>query len=46
MENVTFITDYLGVEHAIIDNGDGNFTSMPKSVYDEQEAAKNEAAPK
>lgn len=25
---------------AIIDNGDGSFTSMPKSVWDEQQAAK------
>jgi hypothetical protein len=27
------------VEHAIIDRGNGEFTSMPKSVYDEQQAA-------
>ena len=40
MENVTFFTDELsGVEHAIIDRGNGEFTSMPKSVYDAQEAA-------
>lgn len=50
MDNVTFIevTDPLTgdtVEHAIIDRGNGEFTSMPKSVYDEQ-LAKNEAAPK
>ena len=43
MENVTFIevSDEFGnlTEHAIIDRGNGEFTSMPKSVYDEQQAA-------
>ena len=38
MDNVTFI-EVEGVEHAIIDRGNGEFTSMPKSVYDEQQAA-------
>ena len=34
MENVTFIINEIdGVEHAIIDRGNGEFTSMPKSVY-------------
>jgi hypothetical protein len=36
MENVTFITDSEGVEHAIIDRGNDEFTSMPKAVYDAQ----------
>ena len=41
MENVTFIeiTDPLTgdvTEHAIIDHGNEEFTSMPKSVYDAQ----------
>lgn len=36
MENVTYITDNNGVEHAIIDRGNGEFTSMPKAVYDAQ----------
>ena len=44
MENVTFITDADGVEHAIIDRGNGEFTSMPKAVYDEQQAALNTPA--
>ena len=35
MDNVTFIT-VNEVEHAIIDRGNGEFTSMPKSVYDAQ----------
>jgi len=46
MDNVTFIKvagiDGVEVEHAIIDRGNGEFTSMPKSVYDEM-IAKNEA---
>jgi len=46
MDNVTFI-EYTNpisgvvIEHAIIDRGNGEYTSMPKSVYDEQLA--NEA---
>jgi hypothetical protein len=30
--------DGLEVEHAIIDRGDGEFTSMLKSTYDAQQA--------
>ena len=46
MDNVTFIkvTNPLNdevVEHAIIDRGNGEFTSMPKSIYDEQQANQN-----
>ena len=41
MDNVNFIkvTDINGVEveHAIIDRGNGEFTSMPKSVYEAQQ---------
>ena len=40
MDNVTFIeVETLGgVEtHAIIDRGNGEFTSMPKAVYDAQQ---------
>ena len=36
MDNVTFITDADGVEHAIIDRGNNEFTSMTKAVYDAQ----------
>ena len=43
MDKVTFITvagtDGIEVEHAIIDRGNGEYTSMLKSVYDEQQAA-------
>jgi hypothetical protein len=36
MNNVTFFTDELnGVEHAIINKGDNEFTAMLKSNYDE-----------
>lgn len=42
MDNVTFIeiTDpYTNevTEHAIIDRGNGEFTSMPKAVYEAQQ---------
>jgi hypothetical protein len=46
MEKVTFIknTDPMSgevFEHAIIDRGNGEFTSMLKSTYDEQQANQN-----
>jgi hypothetical protein len=41
MDKVTFITDPLGEEHAIIDRGNGEFTSMTKARYEELEAAKD-----
>lgn len=48
MDNVSFIqiTDPISgnvVEHAIIDRGNGEFTSMLKSTYDEM-IARNEAS--
>jgi hypothetical protein len=42
MDKVTFIeVETLGgtQTHAIIDRGNGEFTSMPKSDYDERQAA-------
>jgi len=33
------ITDRHGVEHVIIDRGNGEYTSMPKAVWDEQKKA-------
>ena len=43
MDNVKFIdienVDGSTTTHAIIDRGNGEFTSMPKAVYDEQQAA-------
>jgi hypothetical protein len=48
MDNVTFIKisqiDGTEVEHAIIDRGNGEYTSMLKSTYDEM-IARNEASP-
>jgi hypothetical protein len=42
MENVTFIEVEFPAgtitEHAIIDHGNQQFTSMPKSEYDRQQA--------
>ena len=38
MENVKIITDIDGIEHAIIDRGNGEFTSMLKSTYDAMQA--------
>ena len=48
MDKITFITDKDGIEHAIIDRGNNEFTSMPKSVYDaqvEQTTLVTESAP-
>jgi len=42
MDNVKFITDENGDDHAIIDHGNEQFTSMPKAFYDAQQAAINE----
>jgi hypothetical protein len=42
--NVTFIVNEQGVEHAIIDRGNGEFTSMLKSTYDEMIAAQGQTA--
>ena len=42
MDNVTFIeveTPFGKQTHAIIDRGNGEYTSMPKATYDEQQAA-------
>lgn len=41
MENIQIVTDAEGIDHIIIENADGSFTSMPKSIYDEQQAALN-----
>ena len=34
-DNVKYVTDEQGNQHAIIDRGNGEFTSMLKSTYDE-----------
>jgi hypothetical protein len=38
MDNVTFYTDDKGIEYAIIDRGNGEFSSMLKSTYDAMQA--------
>jgi hypothetical protein len=42
MENITIIQDEQKdgtiIEHIVIANADGSFTSMLKSTYDEQQA--------
>jgi hypothetical protein len=38
MENITIHTDPYGEVHVIIDRGNGEYTSMPKAFYDEQQA--------
>lgn len=43
MDKIEIITtknpDGTTTEHVIIDRGNGEFTSMPKVIYDEQQAA-------
>ena len=39
MEIIEVIEMSEVTEHVIIDRGNGEFTSMPKSVYDEQQAS-------
>lgn len=34
MNNVSFELDQYGNKHAIINRGNGEYTSMPKAVYD------------
>ena len=49
MDNVTFIKstriDGLEVEHAIIDRGNNEFTSMLKSTYDAMQAEQSTPIP-
>jgi hypothetical protein len=42
MDNVTFIKDLDGNDHVIIDRGNGEYTSMLKSTYDELAALEAE----
>jgi predicted aspartyl protease len=48
MENVTFIEVDEGINgvqtHALIDHGNNEFTSMPKSTYDEMIVKQEETA--
>jgi hypothetical protein len=40
MDNVEIIENEQGDQFALIDRGNGEFTSMPKAVWDELQAAK------
>ena len=44
MDKVTFVV-INETEHAIIDRGNGEFTSMPKATYDEQQAQAEQSTP-
>jgi hypothetical protein len=45
MDNIQEI-EVNGIKHIIIDRGNNEFTSMPKSVYDEQQAHLTESVTK
>ena len=46
MDNVTFIVNELdGVEYAIIDHGNEEFTSMTKAEYDRRLAEAEQSTP-
>lgn len=36
--NYEIVIDNKGIEHVIIDRGNGEYTSMPKEVWDELQA--------
>ena len=38
MENIKEVTDHYGIEHVIIDRGNGEFTSMTKAHYEAMQA--------
>jgi hypothetical protein len=40
MEDIKIMKDESGTEHVIIDRGNGEYTSMLKSTWDELEAQK------
>jgi len=45
MENIKEVTDSLGEIHVVIDKGNNEFMSMPKSEYDRQQAEAAKEAP-
>lgn len=45
MNKIIYHTDPYGEEHIIIDRDNGEFTSMPKSVYDAQTAQLQTSVP-
>ena len=45
MDKITTIIDSFGIEHILIDRGNGEFTSMPKSEYDRRQAEQSTLGP-
>jgi hypothetical protein len=49
MDKIEFVKvagiDGIEVEHAIIDNGDGSFTSMTKAEYNRRQAETEQSTP-
>ena len=45
MTNIQIVIDADGDEHVIIDRGNGEFTSMPKATYDEEQAQAEQSTP-
>jgi len=43
MEDIMFITDSDGVEHIIIDRGNGEYTSMTKEHWDKLQAEREQS---
>jgi hypothetical protein len=43
MENISIIENSLGEQFVVIDHGNDQFTSMPKSVWDELEAQREQS---
>ncbi len=41
--NYEIITDDKGIEHIIIDRGNGEYTSMPKEHWDKLEAEREQS---
>ena len=41
MDNIKIFTSLDGTEWVQIDKGNGEFTSMPKSIYDEMQQGAN-----
>ena len=41
--NYEIITDIDGIEHIVIDRGNGEFTTMAKAVWDELEAQREQS---
>lgn len=43
MSNIKIVQDSFGIEHIIIDRGNGEFTSMTKEHWDKLEAEREQS---